>query len=135
MNRSVGNWHRPVAGESRMDRPPPRPASANRYQWRAAEVAAFTADPRRHGRYGNPARSAEPARLAIPLPGRAQALRAKNARSAPHPARTAAADFPGSAADVAARRSPAATPAASPAVAPWYQSRRSGPKENHGHHQ
>ncbi len=33
-------------------------------------------------------------RLAVPLPGRAQALRAKNARSAPHPARTAAADFP-----------------------------------------
>ncbi len=38
-------------------------------------------------------------RLAIPLPGRAQPLRAKNARSAALPARTAAADFPCSAAD------------------------------------
>ena len=74
-------------------------------------------------------------RLAIPLPGRAQALRAKNARSAPHPARTAAADFPCAAAGSAAMRSPATAPAASPAAAPWHQSRRSGPKENHGHHQ
>jgi hypothetical protein len=32
-------------------------------------------------------------------------------------------------------RSPATAPAASPAAAPWCQSRRSGPKENHGHHQ
>jgi hypothetical protein len=67
-------------------------------------------------------------RLAIPHPGRAQALRAKNARSAPHPARTAAADFPCSAAGSAAMRSPATAPAASPAAAPWHQSRRSGPK-------
>ena len=74
-------------------------------------------------------------RLAIPLPRRAQALRAKNARSAPHPARAAAADFPHSAADSAAMRSPEIAPAASPAAAPWHQSRRSGPKENHGHHQ
>ena len=74
-------------------------------------------------------------RLAIPLPGRAQALRARNARSAPHPARTAAADFPCSAADPAAMRSPATAPAASPAAAPWHPSRRSGPKENRGHHQ
>ena len=72
-------------------------------------------------------------RLALPLPGRAQALRAKNARNAPHPARTAAADFPCSLTGSAAMRSPAT--AASPADAPWYQSRRSGPKENHGHHQ
>jgi hypothetical protein len=74
-------------------------------------------------------------RIAIPLPGRAQALRARNARSAPHPARTAAADFPRPAAGPAALRSPATAPAASPAAAPWHQSRRSGPKENHGHHQ
>lgn len=74
-------------------------------------------------------------RLAIPLPGRAQALRVKNARSAPHPARTAAADFPCPAAGSAAMRSPATAPAASSAAAPWHQSRRSGPKENHGHHQ
>jgi len=74
-------------------------------------------------------------RLAIPLPGRAQALRAKNALSAPHPARTAGADFPRSAADAAPMRSPATARASSPAAAPWYQSRRSGPKENHGHHQ
>jgi hypothetical protein len=74
-------------------------------------------------------------RLAIPLPGRARALRAKNARSAPHPARTAAADFPCPVADSAAMRSPEIAPAASPAAAPWHQSRRSGPKENHGHHQ
>jgi hypothetical protein len=74
-------------------------------------------------------------RLTIPLPGRAQALRAKNARSAPHPARIAAADFPCPAAGSAATRSPATASAASPAAAPWYQSHRSGPKENHGHHQ
>ena len=74
-------------------------------------------------------------RLAIPLPGRAQALRARNARSAPHPARTAAADFPCPAAGSAAMRSPATAPAASPAAVPWHPSRRSGPKENHGHHQ
>ena len=74
-------------------------------------------------------------RLAIPLPGRAQALRAKNARSSPLAARIAAADFPCSAADSAAMRSLAMAPAADPAAAPWQQSRRSGPKENHGHHQ
>jgi hypothetical protein len=74
-------------------------------------------------------------RLAIPLPGRAQALRAKNARGAPHPARAAAADFPCPAEGSAAMRSPAMTPAASPAAVPWHQSRRPGPKENHGHHQ
>jgi hypothetical protein len=51
-------------------------------------------------------------RLAIPLPGRAQALRVENAR-------IAAADFPCSAADSAAMRSPAMAPAADPAAAPW----------------
>src|ERR1017187_4340384 len=74
-------------------------------------------------------------RLAIPLPGRAPGLRAKNARSSPHPARIAAADFPCPVAGSAAMRSPAMTPAASPAAVPWHQSRRSWPKENHGHHQ
>ena len=38
-----------------MGRLPSRPASANRYRWRAAEIAAFTADLRRQGRPGNPA--------------------------------------------------------------------------------
>jgi hypothetical protein len=66
MNRNVGNGHRPTVGESRMGRLPSSPASANRYRWRAAEVAAFTADLRRRGRSGNPGRSAEPAR---PQPG------------------------------------------------------------------
>lgn len=56
-------------------------------------------------------------RIAIPLPGRAQALRARNARSGPHPARIAAADFPCPAAGSAAMRSPVTAPAASPAVA------------------
>jgi hypothetical protein len=70
-------------------------------------------------------------RLAIPLPGRAQALRAKNARSAPLPARIATADFP----HPAAMRSLAIAAAADPAAAPRQQSRRSGSKENHGHHQ
>jgi len=73
-------------------------------------------------------------RLAIPLPGRAQALRARNARTTPHPARTAAADFPCSP-GAAAMRPQAMAPAASPAAAHWHQSRRSGPKGNHGHHQ
>jgi hypothetical protein len=74
-------------------------------------------------------------RRTMPLPGRAQALRAKNARNAPHPARTAA-DFPCPAAGAAAMRSPTTAPAASPAAAtPWHHSRRSRPKENHGHHQ
>jgi hypothetical protein len=62
MNRNIGNGHRPTVGESRMGRLPSRPVSANRYRWRAAEVAAFTADLRRQGRSGNLARSAEPAR-------------------------------------------------------------------------
>jgi hypothetical protein len=62
MNCNIGHGHRPTVGESRMGRLPSRPASANRYRWRAAEVAAFTADLRRQGRSGNPARSAEPAR-------------------------------------------------------------------------
>jgi hypothetical protein len=74
-------------------------------------------------------------RLAVPLPGRAQALRVKNARSAPHPARTAAADFPCPVAGSDSIRSPALAPAASPGAAPWHRSRRSGPKEVHGHHQ
>jgi len=69
MNRNIGNGHRPTVGESRMGRLPSRPASANHYRWRAAEVAAFTADLRRQGRPGNPARSAEPAR---PQPGGAE---------------------------------------------------------------
>jgi hypothetical protein len=62
MNRNIGNRHRPAVGESHMGRLPSRPASANRYRWWAAEVAAFTADLRRQGRSGNPARSAESAR-------------------------------------------------------------------------
>jgi hypothetical protein len=55
--------------------------------------------------------------IAIPLPGRAQALRARNAHSAPHPARTAAADFPCPAAGSAAMQPPATAPAARPAAA------------------
>jgi hypothetical protein len=74
-------------------------------------------------------------RLTISLPGRARALRSRNARSAPHPARTAAADFPCPVAGAAAMRFPATAPAASPAAVPWHPSRRSGRKENHGHHQ
>jgi hypothetical protein len=74
-------------------------------------------------------------RLAVPLPGRAQALRAKNTRRAPHPARTAAADFPCPVAGSDTIRSPALAPAASPGAAPWHRSRRSRPKDNHGHHQ
>jgi hypothetical protein len=73
-------------------------------------------------------------RLAIPLPGRAQALRTKNARSAALPARIAAADFPYSAADSAAMRSPAMATAADLAAA-RQQSPRPGPKENNGHYQ
>jgi hypothetical protein len=64
MNRNIGNGHRPAAGESRRGRLPSRPASANRYRWWAAEVAAFTADLRRQARPGNrqrPARQAAPA--------------------------------------------------------------------------
>jgi hypothetical protein len=74
-------------------------------------------------------------RLAIPIPGRAQALRIKNARRAPRPARIAAAGFPYSAAGAAATRSPAMTPAAGLAAVPRRQSPRSRPEENHGHHQ
>jgi hypothetical protein len=74
-------------------------------------------------------------RIVIPLPGRAQALRTKNARSAPLPARIAAADFPYSAAGSAAMRSPAMAAAAGLAAAPQRQSRRSRSKENNGHHQ
>ena len=66
MNRNIGNGHGPAAGESRMGRLASRPGSANRYRWRAAGVAAFTADLRRQGRSGHPARNAEPAR---PQPG------------------------------------------------------------------
>ena len=62
MNRNIGHGHRPAVGESPMGRLPSRPASANRYRWRAAEVAAFNADLRRQGQSGNPTRSAEPAR-------------------------------------------------------------------------
>jgi hypothetical protein len=74
-------------------------------------------------------------RISIPLPGRAQALRARNARSAPHPAHTVAVDFPCLATGSAAMRSPATAPAASHAIVPWRPSRRSGPKENRGYHQ
>jgi hypothetical protein len=74
-------------------------------------------------------------RLAILLPGRAQALRAKNARSAPHPRPHRRRGCPCPVADSAAMRSPAMAPAASPAAAPWQQSRRPGSKENHGHQQ
>jgi hypothetical protein len=74
-------------------------------------------------------------RLAIPLPGRAQALRTKNARSAALAARIAAADFPYSAAGSAAMRSPAMAATADLAAAPLRQSRRSRSKENNGHHQ
>jgi hypothetical protein len=69
MNRNIGNGHRPTVGESCMRQLPSRPASANRCRWWAAEVAAFTADLRRQGRSGNPARGAEPAR---PQPGGAE---------------------------------------------------------------
>ena len=69
-------------------------------------------------------------RLAIPLPGRAQALRTRNARSAPLPARIAAADFPCPAADPAAMRSQAMAAAADLPAAPRQQSCRSRSKEN-----
>ena len=62
MNPDIGNGHRPAIGNSRMGRLPVRPGSANRYRWRAAEVAIFTADLQGQGRSGNPARSAELAR-------------------------------------------------------------------------
>lgn len=74
-------------------------------------------------------------RLAIPLPERARALRTKNARSAPLLADIAAADFPCSAAESAATRSPAMTLTADLAATPRQQSCRPGSKENHGHHQ
>ena len=66
MNRSTANGHGPAAGQRRTDRLASRPGSANRYRWRAAGVAAVTADLRRQGRSGDPARNAEPAR---PQPG------------------------------------------------------------------
>jgi hypothetical protein len=62
MNRGIGNGPRPTARESRRGRLLSCPVSANRYRWRAAEVAAVTADLRGQGQSGNPARSAEPAR-------------------------------------------------------------------------
>jgi hypothetical protein len=62
MNRGIGHGPQPAAGESRRGRLLSCPASANRYRWWAAEVAAFTADLRRQGRSGNLARSAERAR-------------------------------------------------------------------------
>jgi hypothetical protein len=62
MNPDIGNGHRPAIGNSRMGRLPFGPGSANRYRWRAAGVAAFTADLRGQGRFGDPARSAESAR-------------------------------------------------------------------------
>jgi len=62
MNRGIGHGPRPAAGASRRGRLLSCPASANRYRWRAAEAAAFTADLPRQRRSGNPARSAEPAR-------------------------------------------------------------------------
>ena len=62
MNRGIGHGPRPAAGPSRRSRLLSYPASANRYRWRAAEVAAFTADLRWQDRSGNPARGAEPAR-------------------------------------------------------------------------
>jgi hypothetical protein len=62
MNCGIGHRPRPTAGESCRSRLVSCPASANRYRWRAAEVAAFTADLRWQGRSGSPARSAELAR-------------------------------------------------------------------------
>jgi hypothetical protein len=61
MNRSTGNGHRQAAGQRRTGRLASRPGSANRHRWRTAGVAAFTADLRRQGRPGHPARNAEPA--------------------------------------------------------------------------
>ena len=92
-----------------------RPGTAPRYSWRISPLDAEELDRR--------------LRLAIPLPGRAQALRAKNARSAPLPAHIAAADFPCSAADSASMRSPAMASAADHAAAPQQQSRRCRSKE------
>ena len=62
MNRSTGSGHGQAAGESRPGRLASRPGSANRYRWRAAGVAPFTADLRRQSQPGDPARNAEPAR-------------------------------------------------------------------------
>jgi hypothetical protein len=67
MNRSIGNGHGPAAGQRRMGRLASHSGSANRYRWRAAGVATFTANLRRQGRSAHPARNAEPAR---PQPGR-----------------------------------------------------------------
>jgi hypothetical protein len=68
MNRSIGSGHGPAAAERRPDQLASRPRSADRCRWRAAGVAAFTADLRRQSRSGHPARNAEPAR---PQPVRA----------------------------------------------------------------
>ena len=46
MNRPIGSGDRQAAGQRRMGGLASRPGSADRYRWRAAEVAAFTADPR-----------------------------------------------------------------------------------------
>ena len=67
MNRSADYGHLLAVGESRMADWPSRPASANRCRWRAAGVAAFTADLGGQGP-GHPARNAEPLR---PQPVRA----------------------------------------------------------------
>ena len=64
MNPDIGNGHRLAIGNSRMGRLPVRPGSANRYRWRAADVAAFTADLRRQAQPSNrqrPARQPAPA--------------------------------------------------------------------------
>ena len=62
MNRGIGNGHRPAAGESRTGRLFVPPSVSEPLPVVGAEVAASTADLRRQGRSGNPARSAEPAR-------------------------------------------------------------------------
>jgi hypothetical protein len=114
MNRHIGHGHRPAVGRVRES----LICSAKR------DVAASD-DEELDRRL----------RLAIPLPGRAQALRARNARSAALPARIVVSDFPYSAAGSAALRSPATTPATGLAAAPRQQSRRPRSKENNGHHQ
>ena len=62
MNRPIGSGHGPTAGQRRLGRLASRAGSAHRYRWRAAGVAAFTADLRGQGRPGHPARDAEHAR-------------------------------------------------------------------------
>ncbi len=64
MNRSTGSGPGPAAGQRRTGRLASRPGSANRYRWRAARVAAFTADLRRQAQPSNrqrPARQPAPA--------------------------------------------------------------------------